>query len=272
MTDFDQCEHGQSARAPTRILSLRMNTLHARLLETPGRGRCSHGRGAHEVLMGFDRTRDEWRTAKKKTYPPALCQVLADGIADAINYMRVTCDADTWPMDMAEEEDELRGSLRAFFVEWDPYLGTDESWAPDFAFGTARRTRVDPERHRFLPPDPPVPASGEAGLVFDPSATPREPGPAEAAEEQEYADAIAFLDGTTVPAHADAEPSQTVLVPSPAPPPPPQPVELTAEIRARIAANRAVARERRKQRLAQRIAPWTCQAEFGVGLFDQASN
>ena len=270
VTDFDQCEHGQSARAPTRILSLRMNTLHDRLLETPGRGRCSHGRGAHEVLMGFDRTRDEWRTAKKKTYPPALCQVLADGIADAINHMRVTCDADTLPLDMAEE-DELRGSLRAFFVRWDPYLGTDESWAPDFAFGTARRARVDPERHRFLPPEPAVPAADEAGLVFDPSATPREIGPVEAVEEQEYADAIAFVEGTTVPEHEDAEPRQFVPDPS-EPPPPPQPVELTAEIRARIAANRAAARERRRQRLAQRIAPWTCQPEFGAGLFDQASN
>eukprot|EP00959_Pyramimonas_sp_CCMP1952_P035750 748662-Pyramimonas_sp.AAC.1 len=53
-TDFDQCEHGRCARAPTRILALRTRTLHDRLLETPGRGRCSHGRNAHEVLLGFD--------------------------------------------------------------------------------------------------------------------------------------------------------------------------------------------------------------------------
>eukprot|EP00959_Pyramimonas_sp_CCMP1952_P321840 6734742-Pyramimonas_sp.AAC.1 len=82
--------------------------------------------------MGFDRARDEWRTAKKKTYPPALCRVLADGITDAINHMRVTCDDDALPEDMREEEEELRGSLSAFYVAWDPYLGTDESWAPDF--------------------------------------------------------------------------------------------------------------------------------------------
>eukprot|EP00959_Pyramimonas_sp_CCMP1952_P461207 9481206-Pyramimonas_sp.AAC.2 len=31
VTDFDQCEHGQSARAPTRILALRMCALHERL-------------------------------------------------------------------------------------------------------------------------------------------------------------------------------------------------------------------------------------------------
>eukprot|EP00959_Pyramimonas_sp_CCMP1952_P130727 2733731-Pyramimonas_sp.AAC.1 len=38
VTDFSQCEHGQVARDPTRILALRMCTLHERLLETPGRG------------------------------------------------------------------------------------------------------------------------------------------------------------------------------------------------------------------------------------------
>eukprot|EP00959_Pyramimonas_sp_CCMP1952_P406133 8511514-Pyramimonas_sp.AAC.1 len=90
-----------------------MATLSGRLLETPGRGRCSHGRGGHEVLMGFDRARDEWRTAKKKTHPPALRRALADGITDAINHMCVTCDDDTLPEDMREEEEELRGSLSA---------------------------------------------------------------------------------------------------------------------------------------------------------------
>eukprot|EP00959_Pyramimonas_sp_CCMP1952_P114281 2389508-Pyramimonas_sp.AAC.1 len=43
VTDFDQCERGQVARALARTLALRMSTLHERLLETPGRGRCSHG-------------------------------------------------------------------------------------------------------------------------------------------------------------------------------------------------------------------------------------
>eukprot|EP00959_Pyramimonas_sp_CCMP1952_P335823 7032006-Pyramimonas_sp.AAC.1 len=38
VTDFDQCERGQVARAPTSILALRMGTLHGRLCETPGRG------------------------------------------------------------------------------------------------------------------------------------------------------------------------------------------------------------------------------------------
>ena len=63
VTDFDQCEYGQLSRAPTRVLALRMDTLRGRLKETPGNGRCSHERGAHEVLMGFDGKRDEWRAA-----------------------------------------------------------------------------------------------------------------------------------------------------------------------------------------------------------------
>eukprot|EP00959_Pyramimonas_sp_CCMP1952_P126350 2642772-Pyramimonas_sp.AAC.1 len=86
-----------------------MCTLHARLLETPGRGRCSHGRNAHEVLLGFDidGQKDEWRTAKKKTYPPALCQVLAHGIVDAVNHMRVTSDPQARPEDLEKEEGAL---------------------------------------------------------------------------------------------------------------------------------------------------------------------
>ena len=220
--------------------------------------------------MGFDRARDEWRTAKKKTYPPALCRVLADGITDAINHMRVTCDDDTWPEDMREEEEELRGSLAAFYVEWDPYVGTDETWAPDFVASRPGRVRADPERHRFLPPEPPPADHNEAGLVFDPTAEPRDPGPVEATEEQEYADAVSFLEGTVLPTPGSPAPPFVLPPSAPQPPPPPQPVELTAEMRARISANRAQARERRRVRLAQRIAPWNLQPDFGAGLFDNA--
>eukprot|EP00959_Pyramimonas_sp_CCMP1952_P137971 2887882-Pyramimonas_sp.AAC.1 len=65
--------------------------------------------------MGFDGQKREWRTAKKKTYPPALCQVLAHGIAGAANHMRVTSDPQAWPEDMGEEEEALRGALEAFY-------------------------------------------------------------------------------------------------------------------------------------------------------------
>eukprot|EP00959_Pyramimonas_sp_CCMP1952_P033006 692504-Pyramimonas_sp.AAC.1 len=88
-----------------------MGTLHDRLCQTPGRGRCSHGRGAHEVLMGFDRARKEWRMAKKKTYPPASCQVLANGIMDAVNHTHVSCEDGMWPENMREEEEEEKEEL-----------------------------------------------------------------------------------------------------------------------------------------------------------------
>ena len=55
VADFDQCERGQVAWAPTRILALRTGALHGRFTETLGNGRCLRGRGAHEVLMGFDK-------------------------------------------------------------------------------------------------------------------------------------------------------------------------------------------------------------------------
>ena len=104
--------------------------------------------------MGFDRERNEWRTAKKKTYPPALCQVLAHGIVDAVNHMYTSCPANAWPEDMREGEDVFRGALSAFYVAWDPYLGLDEGWAPDFVDQKSQQGRADPERSRFLPPTP----------------------------------------------------------------------------------------------------------------------
>jgi hypothetical protein len=224
--------------------------------------------GAPVRVTAGPTARGQWRTAKKKTYPPALCQVLADSIMDAVNHMRVTCAEHDWPEDMREEEEELRGSLAAFYVSWDPYVGTDESWAPDFVSMRARRTRADPERHRFLPPEPQSSTQPMPGVVFDPEAEARPPGPIEASEEQEYADALAFLDGTIPPQPGDSEPLHEPTASSLPPPLPPQPVELTDALRARIAANRAQARERRRQRLAQRIAPWTFQPGFGTGILD----
>eukprot|EP00959_Pyramimonas_sp_CCMP1952_P116986 2445335-Pyramimonas_sp.AAC.1 len=53
-TDFDHCEHGQTARAPTRSVAPRVLGLHQRLLDTPGRGPLLTGQGGHETLMGYD--------------------------------------------------------------------------------------------------------------------------------------------------------------------------------------------------------------------------
>eukprot|EP00959_Pyramimonas_sp_CCMP1952_P034954 731966-Pyramimonas_sp.AAC.1 len=55
------------------------------------------------------------RTAKKKTYPLALRQVLADGVMDVVNHMRTSCSVGEWPEDVKEKEEQLRGSLRAFY-------------------------------------------------------------------------------------------------------------------------------------------------------------
>eukprot|EP00959_Pyramimonas_sp_CCMP1952_P221968 4640544-Pyramimonas_sp.AAC.1 len=54
--------------------------------------------------MGYDRSRGEWPTAKKRTCPSALCQVLAGGIMDNVNHMRETSDPDALPDDMRAGE------------------------------------------------------------------------------------------------------------------------------------------------------------------------
>ena len=83
-TDFDQCEHGGTVgRAPTRIVGLRVKGLHARLTDTPGRGRCSHGRGAHTTLLG-KKEDGVFRTAAKKVYPAGLCEALANAMVDTV--------------------------------------------------------------------------------------------------------------------------------------------------------------------------------------------
>eukprot|EP00959_Pyramimonas_sp_CCMP1952_P062414 1304911-Pyramimonas_sp.AAC.1 len=65
-----------------------------------------------------------------------------------------------------------------------------QGWAPDFVSAKARRghDRADPERHRFLPPEPPPCDQQVEGSVFDPEAEPRPVGPQEAHEEQAIAD------------------------------------------------------------------------------------
>ena len=179
-TDFDQCEHGQSARAPTRILALRMPGLHQGLLDTPGKGRCSHGRGAHQVLRGFDEQAQEWRTAKKKTYTPPLCAVIARSTAAAVHAMWLSSH-DLLPEEMNDIADQTE-ALRAFYVRWDPYLGHDESWAPDYVPQHQQKRKFDREASRFYPPVP-VP-NQPVQFAHDPTATPRPAGPAEAHEEQ----------------------------------------------------------------------------------------
>ena len=232
-TDFDQCEHGQAARAPTRILALRMPDLHHGLTDTPGKGKWSHGRGAHQVLKGFDELAKEWRTAKKKTYTPALCAVLARSTAAAVHTMWMSTQ-DSLPEEMHDIEDQTE-ALRLFYVRWDPYLGHDESWAPDYVPQQQRKRKFDREASRFRLPEP-APGSSDH-VVHDHDADPRPPGPPEATEEQEYIDATNFL--------READPSSPPLASQPVAPPPAPPVLTPAQL-SLIAAKRAEARLRRK--------------------------
>jgi len=175
--------------------------------------------------------------------------------------MYTTCDENDLPLDMQEDEEKLREELMRFYVEWDPYLGLAEGWAPDFVPTHKGRKRADPERARFMPPEPPPSVQADEGLVYDPEAEPRPVGPPEADEEQEMADAAAFLD-EPVPAQAT-------------PPPPPAPVPLSAEMIARIENNRMIARARRldkarreKEERLKKVAPWRELPNFGASIFD----
>ena len=271
-TDFDQCEHGQTSRAPTRILALRMQGLHQSLLDTPGHGRCSHGRNGHETLLGYDSSKREWRTAKKKTYPPNLCKCIADAVVTVVQSMWDQAGSEALPEDMLES-DSLRQSLMQFYVSWDPYQGEDESWAPDFVSRHRGSKRTDAELDRFRPPCPPSPEP--SGAVQDPTAIPRPSGPAEADEEQEYVDAREFLGLSQSSQVMPGAPSDHTAPPSV--PPPPVPVPLSADMLQRIERNRQVARERRnararadRERRQLEVAPWTRDPEFGFGLFDRA--
>ena len=219
-----------------------MPGLHHGLLDTPGHGRCSHGRGAHQVLKGFDKQANEWRTAKKKTYTPPLCGVLARSTAAAVHAMWLSSH-DSLPEEMLDIEDQTE-ALRAFYVRWDPYLGHDESWAPDYVPQHQRKHRFDREASRFRPPDP-VPDAAST-VVHDPSALPRPSGPAEADEEQDYIDATQFL--------RESDPISPLLASQPVAPPPAPPVLTPAQL-ALIDAKRAEARLRRKAKQARLNPP-----------------
>ena len=120
-SDIDQCEHGHTSRAPTRFVAVRLPELPQRLTDTPGRGKCFHGRNAHRTLLGWDPDLREWRTARKKTYPPELCRALGSAIISAIALVFGDSD-DVLPEDMADLSD-AQDSLMRFYVRWDPYSG-----------------------------------------------------------------------------------------------------------------------------------------------------
>eukprot|EP00959_Pyramimonas_sp_CCMP1952_P363205 7605908-Pyramimonas_sp.AAC.2 len=89
-------------------------------------------------------------------------------------------------------EDATRQELLQFWVAWDPYACTDESWAPDFVSRAKKRARPDPEMARFLP----VPAQeATPDLAIPPTPLAEEDAPEEGAggqvawSEEEYVEA-----------------------------------------------------------------------------------
>ena len=116
---FDQCEHGQFARKPTRLLALRLPSLGERMRATPGRGRCSH-RG-HAPLGGRDE-QGRFRTAPAKVYPQAMCRALAGALADTLAPFARGGSRGAGPGEWAPLRAQLEGTG-----------ASGASWRPDFA-------------------------------------------------------------------------------------------------------------------------------------------
>ena len=179
---------------------------------------------------------------QKEKVPPALCEVIDRSTAVAAHTMWTSSQA-ALPDEMNDLVDQTE-ALRAFYVNWDPYLGHDESWAPDYVPQHRQKRKCDREAARFFPPVP-VP-SQPVQFVHDPTATPRPAGPAEAHEEQEYIDATQFL--------RESDPFSPPLASQPVAPPPVPPV-LTPAQSALISAKREAARLRRKAKHARLNPP-----------------
>ncbi len=76
---FDQCEHGQYARKPTGLMLLRMPGLPAKLSNTPGRGKCSHG--GHPPLKGCNKD-GTYKTYRARLYPASMCHCVAQEMSE----------------------------------------------------------------------------------------------------------------------------------------------------------------------------------------------
>eukprot|EP00959_Pyramimonas_sp_CCMP1952_P015401 326357-Pyramimonas_sp.AAC.1 len=131
-TTFDQCEFGQIGRAPTAPLGIRLSELPTLLRDTPGGGYCSHGPKAHETMVGWDSNLKRWRTAPKKVYPPALCQVLASSMLKALLPSLL---GQSPVLGQANEEAEVQ-ELHRFFVDSSNIALNAPFMGPDFAGGT----------------------------------------------------------------------------------------------------------------------------------------
>eukprot|EP00438_Fugacium_kawagutii_P016420 Skav206440 [mRNA] locus=scaffold295:130038:133282:- [translate_table: standard] len=83
VVSFDQCTVGASAVKPTTLLLVRLPSVRSALLARGHGGRCHHGRGAHQALIGRSLC-GEFHTARGKIYPPPLNEVLGKAMIDFV--------------------------------------------------------------------------------------------------------------------------------------------------------------------------------------------
>ena len=98
---------------PTTLLCVCMPQVLTRIQATPNQCKCKHGYLYHRALTG--RSDDgTWRSAKAKTYPSQMCQLLAESTHDAIRQR--------WTQTRTDEEWHLPDEYSDFFIPLDPYL------------------------------------------------------------------------------------------------------------------------------------------------------
>ena len=130
LVTFDQCMVGQIARKPTSLLCLHVPHIGQALRALPNAGRCNHGFAAHPPLLG--RNPDgTWKSAAAKTYPPGMCQLLANAFHQAIDLR--------WSPGYTSDAWLLPDCYAAFYTPLDPYVGFHRS--------------TDCMYHRHLRPD-----------------------------------------------------------------------------------------------------------------------
>eukprot|EP00438_Fugacium_kawagutii_P018606 Skav234501 [mRNA] locus=scaffold1613:29949:34970:- [translate_table: standard] len=76
---FDQCTFGAEAVKPTTLLLLRLPAFRTQALCSGRMGRCAHGYGAHEGLVGLQED-GAFKTSRCKIYPAAMNRALAAAI------------------------------------------------------------------------------------------------------------------------------------------------------------------------------------------------
>ena len=126
---------GQVGRAPTGLLALRLPHVREAIDALPNAGRCNHGPRAHAPLVGKDPATGAWRTAPKKIYPRAMCELIAKAILASLA-ARVEEPDEFIPRD---EDDD---ALLQFFVSSCETNFARDTYGPDFYRPPARLPRL----------------------------------------------------------------------------------------------------------------------------------